>query len=88
LLLFKRWASAKPAAAVSAFFILANSIAGLLGNFSSTRLFPSYAIVLALGAVLGGAAGSYLGSHKFDHVSIKRILSVVLLIAGAKLILT
>jgi len=88
LLLFNRWARAKPAAAVSAFFILANSTAGLLGNFSSTRLFPSYALVLALGAVVGGTAGSYLGSHQFDHVVIKRILAIVLLIAGAKLILT
>jgi uncharacterized membrane protein YfcA len=88
LLLFKRWASAKPAAAVSAFFILVNSVSGLLGNFSSTQLFPSYAFVLAIGAMLGGTAGSYFGSQRFDHVVIKRLLAVVLLIAGCKLIFT
>jgi uncharacterized membrane protein YfcA len=88
LLLFKRWASTKPAAAVSAFFILVNSAAGLLGNFSSTKLFPSYALVLAVGAMVGGTAGSYLGSQRLDHVRIKRLLAVVLLIAGTKLILT
>jgi len=88
LLLFKRWARAKPAAAVSALFILVNSAAGLLGNLSSTKRFPSFAIVLAIAAVAGGSAGSYLGSQRFDHTLIKRILAVVLLIAGTKLILT
>ena len=88
LLLFKRWASAKPAAAVSAFFILVNSASGLLGNISSTKLFPSYAIVLAIGAMVGGTAGSYLGSQRLDHVWIKRLLAIVLFIAGTKLIFT
>lgn len=88
LLLFKRWASAKPAAAVSALFILINSAAGLLGNVSSTKLFPTYAFVLAIAAVVGGTAGSCFGSQRFDHVLIKRLLAIVLLIAGAKLIFT
>lgn len=88
LLLFKRWARAKEAAAVSALFILFNSASGLLGNFSSTRYFPSYALVLALAAITGGTAGSYFGSHRFEPALIKRILSVVLFIAGAKLIFT
>ena len=86
LLLFKRWALAKQAAAVSALFILVNSLSGLLGNVSSTQQFPSLALVLAFAAVLGGTAGSYLGSKRFDHLTIKRLLAVVLTIAGAKLI--
>jgi uncharacterized membrane protein YfcA len=88
LLLFMRWARAKSAAAVSALFILVNSAAGLLGNFSSTKRLPSFAIALVLAAVVGGAAGSYLGSQRFDHTVIKRVLATVLLIASLKLILT
>ncbi len=88
LLLFKRWANAKSAAAVSALFILVNSVAGLLGNLTSTRFFPSFAFVLAAGAVLGGTTGSYFGSQRFEHTVIKRLLAVVLIIAGAKLIFT
>ena len=88
LLLGMRWARAKPAAAVSALFILANSVAGLLGNLSSTKNFPSFGLVLAGAAVVGGGVGSYFGSHRFDHVIIKRLLAVVLLIAGTKLIFT
>ena len=88
LLLLMRWARTKTAAAVSALFILVNSASGLLGNLSSTKHFPSFAIILAVAAVVGGSAGSYLGSQRFPHTAIKRILAVVLLIAGAKLIFT
>lgn len=88
LLLFMHWARAKTAAAVSALFILLNSIAGLLGNLGSTNHFPTFALVLVAAAAAGGALGSYVGSRRFDPVLIKRCLAVVLLIAGAKLILS
>lgn len=88
LLLIKRWAKVKTAAAVSAAFILVNSIAGLLGNLSSTRTLPSVAFPLAVAALVGGTAGSYLGSNRLPHTAIKRLLAVVLLIAGTKLIFT
>ena len=88
LLLFMRWAITKQAAATSAAFILINSLAGLFGNIVSTRAFPTTAIPLAAAAVVGGAAGSYYGARRFDHRLIKRLLAVVLIIAGTKLILT
>jgi uncharacterized protein len=88
LLLLMRWARTKTAAAVSALFILVNSAAGLLGNFASTRHLPPLALTLAVTVVVGGSAGSYFGSRHFPHTVIKRLLAVVLLIAGAKLIFT
>lgn len=88
LLLFMRWARTKNAAAVSALFILVNSVSGLLGNLSGTKHFPSFAIALAVAAVAGGTAGSYFGSRRFDHAVIKRLLAGVLLIAGTKLMFT
>lgn len=88
LLLFMRWARAKQAAAVSAFFILVNSVAGLAGNFSGTRSYPTFALVLVAAAGTGGFLGSYFGSRHFDPVVIKRFLALVLLIAGSKLIFT
>ncbi|MBA4113654.1 MAG: hypothetical protein C0492_09955 [Verminephrobacter sp.] len=88
LLLFMGWASAKPAAGVSALFILLNSVAGLLGAFSSTKNLPDFILPLLLAAALGGVIGSYFGSRRFAPVAIKRLLAAVLLIAGAKLILT
>ncbi|MBI4248922.1 MAG: sulfite exporter TauE/SafE family protein [Elusimicrobia bacterium] len=88
LVIFMRWGRTKSAAAVSALFILLNSIAGLLGNLSATRRFPDFAWPLAAAVVCGGTAGSYLGSRKLPHAAIKRLLAVVLTIAGAKLIFT
>ena len=86
LLIFRRWARTKTASAVSALFILVNSISGLAGNFSSTRQLPLFALPLVFAAVSGGAVGSYLGSRQFSPNFIKKLLAVVLTIAGFKLI--
>lgn len=86
LLLLMRWARTKTAAATSALFILVNSVSGLLGNISSTKNLPSFVFILVAAAIVGGSAGSYFGSWRFNHVVIKRLLAVVLIIAGAKLI--
>lgn len=84
--IFLRWGGTKTIAAVSAVFILVNSASGLIGHLSKTRSFPGVAWSLALAAVAGGAAGSYLGSTRLPHTAIKRLLAVVLIIAGLKLI--
>lgn len=88
LLIIMRWATTKTASAVSALFILANSIAGLAGNLSATKNFPGFALPLAAAVIVGGTAGSYLGSRRMPHTMIKRLLAIVLTIAGVKLIFT
>jgi hypothetical protein len=88
LVLFRRWAHTRTAAAISALFILVNSIAGLVGYFSSGRPVPSFAWILAIAAVAGGSVGSYLGSSRFPVRTITLLLAAVLLIAGTKLIFT
>lgn len=86
VLLLMNWATVKGAAAVSVLFILFNSIAGLLGNVSSTGTFPAFALVPAAAAVIGGTFGSHLGSRRLEPLVIKRLLAVVLVIAGSKLL--
>lgn len=86
LLLLAKWAKTKEAAATSALFILCNSIAGLAGNFSSTQHIPAYVAPLAAAVVVGGAGGSWFGARRFAPARIKRILAVVLVIAGVKLV--
>jgi uncharacterized protein len=88
LLLFFGWARIRQAAAVSALFILVNSIAGLVGYFMANRSIPSLGAILAAAAVIGGTLGSYLGSRRFPVRTISLLLATVLLIAGAKLIFT
>jgi len=86
LLLLMRWAEVKKTAAVSALFILFNSVFGLLGNLSATKTMPTFVLPLCVSVIIGGCFGSYLGSKKFNAMTIKRLLSVVLIIAGLKLI--
>ncbi len=86
LLLFCRWARTRTAAAVSAVFILVNSIAGLLGHFVSGKSVPAFAFTFALAAVVGGAFGSHLGSRRLPVRAIHLLLATVLVIAGMKLI--
>jgi uncharacterized membrane protein YfcA len=86
LLILRRWARTKAAAATSAAFILVNSTAGLAGNVGATRSFPAVAVAFAVAAALGGTGGSYLGSRRFPVTLVQRLLALVLVIAGVKLL--
>jgi uncharacterized protein len=84
--IFLSWDRTKTIAAVSAAFILVNSASGLVGFLAKTRTFPGVVPGLAVAAVAGGILGSHLGSTWLPHTAIKRLLAVVLTIAGFKLI--
>jgi uncharacterized membrane protein YfcA len=86
LLLFTGWAGTKPTSGASAAFILANSVAGLAGNYASVRDLPPEIPYLAVAAGLGGLVGSELGSRRLRNEGIRRALAVVLVVAGLKLI--
>src|SRR5207253_7533185 len=81
LLLFCQWAHIRQAAAVSALFIWVNSIAGLVGYFTKVHSIPSLGLILAAPAIIGGIAGSHLGSRRFAVRVISFLLATVLLIA-------
>ena len=88
LLILLRWARTKTASAVSAVFILVNSIAGLAGTVASTGAPPTLVAPLGAAVVVGGTVGSYLGSRRFSVPVVKRLLAAVLAIAAVKLVLT
>jgi len=88
ILLFSKWAKTKRASAVSALFILVNSIAGLAGFVSARQSIPTLAMVLSAAAIIGGAVGSHLGSRMFPVRTISILLATVLVVAGCKLIFT
>jgi uncharacterized membrane protein YfcA len=90
-LIMLKWATTKTAAATSVVFILLNSIAGLAGyasNMKTFALIPTTAVWFIVLAVGGGFVGSYLGARRLDVTIVKRLLAVVLVIAGIKLVLT
>lgn len=88
LLLLMGWAETRQASGVAAAFILVNSIAGLTGNISSVGNLPASIFALAPAAVVGGFIGAELGSKRIASPNLRRLLAVVLIVAGLKLILT
>ncbi len=87
LILFMGWAGTKQTAAVSAAFILMNSIAGLAGHLIIVNSLPSEIYFWAFAAMLGGIIGSGLGSRRLSNSTLYSLLAVVLVIAGVKFIL-
>ena len=86
LLVLAGWATVREAAGVAVPFILVNSISGLLGRGLVVSALPE-AMPLWLASVLvGGGLGSWLGSHRLPSLAIRRLLAVVLLLAGGKLL--
>jgi uncharacterized membrane protein YfcA len=87
LLLYMGWAETRATSGVAAPFILANSIAGLLGHFSSLAQLPSNIPIWAIAVALGGWLGATYGSRRAPPPVLRQLLSLVLVIAGAKLVL-
>jgi len=88
LILLFGWEEARRTSGVAAAFILVNSAAGLAGNMSSVGNLPAETPIL-LGAVAAGAAvGLVLGLKRLPRIWLLRLLAVVLLLAGGKLIFT
>ncbi len=87
VLLLLHWAKAKTAAGVSALFILVNSAAGLAGVWRSTPELPAAVWFWVGAAIIGGLIGSSLGAKRFDSLTLRRMLALVLVVAGGKLIL-
>jgi uncharacterized membrane protein YfcA len=87
LLLLLGWAEVRKTAGVSAAFILVNSAAGLLGHVESVRSLPHEIIWWAPAALIGGMLGAELGSRRLTPLTMRRMLAVVLVVAGLKMLL-
>jgi uncharacterized membrane protein YfcA len=88
VLLLLGWATMKQTAAVSALFILVNSVAGLLGFISKGESLPTSSFLVIGIVAVGGILGGYYGSKKFNAVTLRNILALVLGIAIVKLYTT
>ena len=87
ILLFFSWAKTKVISGVAAAFILVNSISGLLGFLSKSPNLPAGLAYWALAAVAGGLIGAEYGSQKLANPTIRKLLALVLLFAGSKMLL-
>lgn len=88
LMLLWRWAETKVISGIAAAFILVNSIAGLLGVMSKAIVLPSALPYWILAAIMGGSIGAEFGSKRLSNPTIRKLLALVLLVAGAKMLAT
>jgi uncharacterized membrane protein YfcA len=85
--LLLRWADAKQTGALSAAFIVINSLGGLAGHLARGAMFDwSLAAPLSAAVVIGGTVGSQVGATRLSRPALQRLLAVVLTAAGIKLI--
>ena len=85
LLLFMGWADAKKTAALSAAFILLNSLSGLTAHIIKGAADWTLLGVLAITVLIGGGIGSYIGAFRLLPITLQRLLGAVLLLAAFKL---
>ncbi len=88
LLVLRGWAEIRQVSGVAAAFILVNSVAGLLGVVSVKTALPAALPLWAIAAVVGGYIGSAYGSRRLGGPAIKRLLAIVLAVAGFKMFIT
>ena len=86
VLLLARWATAKQTSAVSAIFIVANSVAGLVGRLQQGGVIHPQTLWLVAAGFAGALAGSYVGAFAIGQRALQRALAGVLVFAAAKLI--
>jgi len=86
ILLLKKWATPKSAAATAALFIWVNSAAGLLGATASGQLVLERSTLLPflLAVGIGGFLGSKYGSQYAKPKTVQNLLIAVLLMASMK----
>jgi uncharacterized membrane protein YfcA len=86
-MILMKWATTKQTAAVSAFFILVNSLAGLAGRSLRGGLEIGTIWPFIAAAAVGGMIGSSVGASKLTARVLRRLLGVVLLVAAFKLVI-
>jgi uncharacterized membrane protein YfcA len=86
LLLLLGWADVRKTAGASVAFILVNSAAGLLGHLASVKDIPREIVWWAPAALAGGLIGAELGSRRLAPMTMRRMLAVVLVVAGGKML--
>jgi uncharacterized protein len=85
ILILLHWANVKESAAVSALFIFLNSLSGLFALYQGGFTFEPRIAGWIITGILGGIAGSYIGSYRLKSEKLKFMLATVLFLASIKL---
>lgn len=85
-LLLAGWADTRQTMALSAAFVLVNSVAGLFGLLSHQAQLPPGLPLWLAAAALGGWIGALLGSRHLDPQLLRRMLALVLALGALRLL--
>ena len=88
VLLLSGWASLRETAAMSALFIFLNSAAGFLGTGAFQPVISTELWLLMPGTIAAGMLGAWYGAFRFNLITLRYLLTAVLLFASVKLLLT
>ena len=88
VLMLRRWATPKEAAATAAVYIVLNSLAGLAGQLSKPGSAEHVRLILPLGiaVLIGGTFGSRLGAKTLSPVVMQRGTAILVAIVSLRLI--
>jgi hypothetical protein len=86
VILLMGWGNVKETSAVSALFILVNSMSGLTAVWKHHAVFSPVMFAWIGVAIVGGTIGSYWGSRKANQPALRSALAVCLTLAAIKLI--
>jgi len=88
LLHVSKWNSPKKIAATASFFILVNSIAGLIGHYTN----PDFSIdwnlttVLLITVFIGGQIGSRMSTKLLNEIQLKKATAILIAFVGIKIL--
>ncbi|WP_299525046.1 sulfite exporter TauE/SafE family protein [uncultured Lutibacter sp.] len=88
LLHLTKWDTPKRIAATSSFFILVNSIAGLVGQFLNPEfsIEPTITIILMFTVFIGGQIGSRLSANFISPLNIKKGTALLIAFVGFRIL--
>lgn len=86
LLYLFRWVKPKTTGGIAAGFIVLNSIAGLAGAGWDKITHAGPLLWLTVPAVIGALLGTHFGASRWSNATFSRVLAVVLMFAGGKLL--
>ncbi len=86
VLLLTGWADTRESLGITAAFVLANSLAALGGRLTAVPQLPASLWIWVLAAGVGGYLGARLGSRRLDPRLLRRLLALILLAGGLRLL--
>lgn len=87
VILLLRWGNLKQTAAVSALFILVNSISGLIGHLIQVGTMATAGLDIIPFVLIGSILGSFYGSQRLPTYKLLYVLQFVMVMACFKLII-